>query len=264
MEENRELRDKIETLELLNSSKEKLHRLPGKPNSQEKSSALDEIMRLKRERHFLEKRIKDLEEPNVSMSLDFQGSRNGISTPDSQTSNPIHFSTLSSMKNDDTESHFRTTTNYARNSMYRKFIRPIDMRNQQYTAEPSREMGPEELSSIEMPRTSGQKRDFSAGLKPIYELNNSYVEAQTEMSEFQKKDRVSRSINLPRGGFNKIAQQKAPQKKDFLTLNDVFAHKIFPQTKTNQVSASQEGKLLNAIRQRPPVLKDKNLNNSFF
>ena len=280
MEENGKLRERIELLEQFdsNAQKEDLNKSLTTLKAAEKQSALDEIMKMRKEKYYLEKKIRELEEQNlylVTGSVDFfhasdsEKYRNGALTAQGRRETPsgIMNSTFTSLRSvkgqrvtpssqinvvEEGENHFRTTTNFARNTMYRSGTKPPELRPTYSSGEPNRGTSSfEDAYFIDAPpRTSNQKRDLY-GLASIPEqksINNTILLENAELAVAERK-LPPRSQSGSRGS-KKSTRPKSQNKDDVFILGDIFMPKIKPASVKNQLT-SKETKLMQLMQGSP-------------
>mgnify|MGYP000868790202 CR=1 FL=1 len=310
MEENRELRERIELLEQFNgeggggtgAQKDELRKSIAGVSQQkladkaDKASAVDEIMKMRKEKYFLEKRIRELEEQNLYLTA---GSGGFYHAPENEkfrnsgfpqqlrreTPTSVMNSTFTSLRSaggprftpnsqinivDENENHFRTTTNFARNTMYRTSgVKPPELRSHYSSAEPNRDSHFEEGYVSELPpRSAAQKRDFY-GLQPIPEQKSVHQTLQTTLMEGTEPEVIERKPQLPpqtktsSRGSKRNSRPKSQNKTDLFVLSDVYMPKITPMTGKNQLT-SREEKLMKLMQDRRVAPKVKGHNNSFF
>ena len=300
MEENRELRERIEVLEQfsVNGQKEELKKSLTSLKQTEKPNALDEIMKIRKEKYFLEKKIRELEEHNLYLTAGSGGFfhpaenekvRNGVFTAQGRRESPngIMNSTFTSLRSaggqrftpssqinvvEETENHFRTTTNFARNTMYRSGIKAPELRPTHSSAEPSRDLNNiEDPYFIDMPpRTANQKRDFY-GLAPIPEqksINHTLQTTQVDNTESliveKKVQQLPPQSKSSSRGSKRSTRPKSQNKGDVFMLNDIYMPKITPTNGKSQLT-SREEKLMKLMQDRRVAPKVKGShNNSFF
>lgn len=302
MTENQELRDRIEILERINQphaiDTQNTQNSEMIPSSTKTTQAVDEIMRLTRERLNCEKRIRDLEDQNFRLtagsgfypSSDKNQKRSDLFTPQSRSEagqTPQHISGRASARStsakkvmpivvglpplDENDNHFRTTTNFARNTMYRNLQKTPEPRNLHSSEEPTRS-GPldeQQQRMLNLPsRIESRKPDFY-GLSPIPEqksINNTLQSGQTDNPEKLQKSRVKKSLNLSHGSKNgtHTKRPKSLNRSDILTLNEIYMPAgNSSKTKLSSNFTSREEKLMKMIHERRHAPKIKTANTSF-